>query len=75
MSDKHAPDACPRCGGVFTCRVNTILQCDCMWLALSPADLRYIRAYSELTFGEYTCLCVACLRSLQAEHRQQNVTI
>lgn len=67
--DKHAPDACPRCDQLFTCRVNSILKCDCMWLDLSPADLAYIQEYSEITFGEYTCLCVNCLRELQAERQ------
>ncbi|MBC7568966.1 MAG: cysteine-rich CWC family protein [Spirosoma sp.] len=69
-ADKHAPDSCPRCGRLFTCRVNTILQCDCMWIDLTPSDLRYIRDYCELEFGEHTCLCVNCLHELRAEGDQ-----
>ncbi|MBO0947436.1 cysteine-rich CWC family protein [Fibrella forsythiae] len=69
-TSKHATDSCPRCGNLFTCGVNSVLKCDCMWLDLSPADLAYIREYTELTFGEYTCLCVSCLRDLQAERIQ-----
>jgi len=65
--EKHASTSCPRCGNLFTCGVNSVLKCDCMWLSLSPADLAYIREYTEITFGEYTCLCVKCLRDLQAE--------
>lgn len=66
-TEKHAPDSCPRCGNLFICAVNSVLKCACMELNLSPADLAYIREYTELTFGEYTCLCVSCLRELQAE--------
>lgn len=69
-TDKHANDECPRCRTVFTCRVNTVLQCECMWLSLSAADLAYVRAYTELVFGGYVCLCTRCLLALQAEHRQ-----
>ncbi|MEZ0538752.1 cysteine-rich CWC family protein [Fibrella arboris] len=66
-TDKHAPDNCPRCGKAFTCGVNSVLKCDCMWLKLSTADLTYIRAYTELAFGSYTCLCMRCLQELQTK--------
>ncbi|MFN3852373.1 MAG: cysteine-rich CWC family protein [Spirosomataceae bacterium] len=66
--EKHAPDECPRCGSVFTCKANSVLKCDCMWIDLNPNELRYIREYSEVTFGEYTCLCVKCLRELKEEY-------
>ena len=65
--EKHAPDSCPRCGNLFTCSANRVLNCDCMGLDLTSADLAYIREYTELTYGNYTCLCVKCLRELQAE--------
>ncbi|MEZ0484096.1 cysteine-rich CWC family protein [Fibrella aquatica] len=65
--EKHATDSCPRCGSLFTCGVNSVLKCDCMWLNLTAADLAYIREYTELAFGEYTCLCVSCLRELQSK--------
>ena len=70
MTDKHAPNTCPRCGNLFTCRVDAVLTCDCLSLSFSPAELASIRAYTELTFGAYTCLCVNCLRALHTEHRQ-----
>ncbi|HLK97946.1 MAG TPA: cysteine-rich CWC family protein [Hymenobacter sp.] len=65
VTDKHATNACPRCGSLFTCRVNSVLKCDCLGLNLSPATLGHIREYTESTFGAYTCLCVACLGELQ----------
>ncbi|MDB5242145.1 MAG: hypothetical protein JWP57_2770 [Spirosoma sp.] len=67
IPDKHLPHACPRCGRLFTCRANSGLKCDCMGFTLSPATLQRIREYTELTFGDYTCLYVACLQELQQE--------
>gem|GEM_PF-6468910 len=41
---KHAPEACPRCGNLFTCKVNSILPCDCLGIRLDRAETEYIRA-------------------------------
>jgi hypothetical protein len=68
---KHASEACPRCGEVFTCKVNSILKCDCLTIRLSRTETQYIRDLSELQFGS-GCLCLPCLRALQAEFQRLN---
>jgi hypothetical protein len=65
--EKHAPENCPRCHEVFICKVNTIFQCDCMKLTLSPKQSAYIKEYCEINYGEYNCLCNNCLNFLTNE--------
>jgi len=53
-------DRCPRCGGGFHCGAQDA-RCDCFDLQLSEAlRQRLSQQYSS-------CLCLACLRQLQAE--------
>ena len=55
-----ADDRCPRCGGGFHCGAQDA-RCDCFDLKLSEAlRQRLSQQYS-------TCLCLNCLRALQAE--------
>lgn len=63
MADGDAPDynaRCPRCGAAFHCGARDS-RCDCAQIALGMATLSRLRA----TFGS-DCLCMACLRSLEA---------
>ena len=64
--EKHAPDSCPRCGEIFVCKVNNILQCDCMKAILTKAETAYI---ANITEWEYdgNCLCNKCLEDLKKE--------
>ncbi len=64
--EKHAPDSCPRCGEIFVCKVNNILQCDCMKAVLTKAETEYI---ADITEWEYdgNCLCNKCLEKLRKE--------
>lgn len=56
-------DRCPRCGGGFHCGAQDE-RCDCFDLKLSEAlRQRLSQQYSA-------CLCLACLRQLQAEESQ-----
>ncbi len=64
---KHAPEACPRCGKLFTCKVNSILKYDCLNIRLDRAETEYIRALAEWQF-DGGCLCSTCLHALQAEY-------
>lgn len=57
-------DSCPRCGGSFHCGAADA-RCDCFDLQLSEALRQRLAAqYSR-------CLCLACLRSLQAQEQAQ----
>ncbi len=61
MSAKLSPrdDRCPRCGAAFHCGAADP-RCDCFDLDLSAALRQRLAAqYSS-------CLCIACLRALQA---------
>jgi Cysteine-rich CWC len=64
--EKHAPDSCQRCGEIFVCKANNVLQCDCMKVSLTKAETEYIR---DITEWEYdgNCLCVKCLEELKKE--------
>lgn len=61
---KHAPDSCPRCSEIFTCKVNAVLQCDCQKISLNYEETQYIR---EITTWDYdgACLCLTCLQELK----------
>jgi len=51
---------CPRCGGAFHCGANDPLPCACTALQLSADTLARLRLrYSG-------CLCLSCLRALDA---------
>ncbi len=53
-------DTCPRCGGSFHCGAQDG-HCDCFDVKLTPElRERVAREFSD-------CLCVRCLRELQAE--------
>ncbi len=52
--------ACPRCGGSFHCGAREA-RCDCFALRLPPALV------AELARQYAGCLCLACLRELDAQ--------
>ncbi|MET0350240.1 MAG: cysteine-rich CWC family protein [Rhizobacter sp.] len=56
-------DRCPRCGGGFVCEAATALQSPCACFAVRLSD----GARALLRERYTTCLCVPCLRSVQAE--------
>jgi putative acetyltransferase len=63
LADAAAPDhdaRCPRCGAAFHCGARDV-RCDCAQVALDAATLSRLRS----AFGT-DCLCMACLRSLEA---------
>ena len=66
--EKHAPDSCPRCNEIFTCKVNSVGRCDCLRINLTFSETEYIR---DITTMEYDsgCLCLNCLYALQAEYQ------
>jgi len=70
--EKHVADSCPRCGGIFTCKVNNVLQCDCMKLVLTKAETEYIANITEWEY-EGGCLCNKCVLELQKEFLMSDV--
>ena len=64
--EKHVADSCPRCSNIFTCKVNNVLQCDCMKLVLTKAETEYIANITEWEY-EGSCLCNKCVLELQKE--------
>ena len=69
ISSKHAPAECPRCSGLFDCKVNTPHRCDCVNFALTAAEIRFIR---EEMMDENDCLCLHCLDDLRHLHAVKN---
>ena len=61
MSDATALNSrCPRCGGEFHCGASEA-RCDCFEIKLDEAQrARLAREFSG-------CLCLRCLRELQAQ--------
>lgn len=53
---------CPRCGGAFVCEAETALQAPCACFAVQLSDAARALLRERYT----TCLCVACLRAVQA---------
>lgn len=53
---------CPRCGAAFTCEADTALlaPCPCFAVRLDDAARALLRARYD------RCVCVACLRAVQA---------
>ncbi|MFT4033575.1 MAG: cysteine-rich CWC family protein [Siphonobacter sp.] len=64
---KHAIGSCPRCGELFTCKVNSILKCDCMQIQLNRDEMQHIRDIADYDGG---CLCLKCLRELKEAYQQ-----
>ena len=58
--DASANASCPRCGGAFHCGALE-QSCACAGVALDDATRDALRLKFE------GCLCIACLRALQAE--------
>ncbi|WP_407084048.1 cysteine-rich CWC family protein [Tellurirhabdus bombi] len=66
---KHAAESCSRCNQLFTCKVNSILKCDCLAINLTRQETEYIRELTTLDYdGE--CLCLQCLYELKAAYQQ-----
>jgi hypothetical protein len=74
LMQKHAQEGCPRCGEIFVCKVNNILQCDCMKMVLTKAQTEYI---TDITEWEYEggCLCNNCLEALKDEFQKKRPLI
>ncbi|MCU0470396.1 MAG: cysteine-rich CWC family protein [Arcicella sp.] len=64
--EKHVADNCPRCGDIFTCKANNVLQCDCMKLVLTKAETQYIASITAMEY-DGSCLCNKCLLELKKE--------
>lgn len=60
----HAEEECPGCGEVFTCKVNSVLKCDCMKVRLTKKETERIRDISLMEF-DGGCLCNRCLLELK----------
>jgi hypothetical protein len=46
IMEKHAPDSCPMMWRTLPCKVNNILQCDCMKAVLTKkAETEYIASH------------------------------
>lgn len=70
--EKHAIDPCPLCGELFTCKVNSIFNCDCMKVKLTPSEAAFIRYKLELTTGSPECVCTKCLKALKTKYLEQS---
>ena len=66
---KHAPAECPRCSRLFDCKANTPHRCNCVNIALTAAEIRFIR---EEMMDENDCLCMHCLDDLRHLHAVTN---
>ncbi|WP_461081844.1 cysteine-rich CWC family protein [Spirosoma flavus] len=62
LKPEHEPTNCPRCGGSFACRADTIGLCQCQVVRLTEDQRQYV---SSLFQG---CLCANCLRALGSEY-------
>jgi len=49
---------CPRCGSLFSCLHDNILECQCAFVPLDPLQ----RAYIESNYSG--CLCHICLQEI-----------
>ena len=58
---RHEDKNCPRCERRFECKVGSILLCQCSAVKLSASTKQYIETRYD------ACLCVYCLRELNAE--------
>src|SRR5918996_6127934 len=67
MMARREDKACPRCRKHFECSAGSMLPCQCEGVSLSPEESEYI-------LGRYSdCLCVECLRALQAERETRRL--
>jgi hypothetical protein len=57
--DEHETKTCPRCGGSFVCKANSVERCDCRSVVLTRAASAQIRKRYD------GCLCMACLCEIQ----------
>lgn len=49
---------CPRCGNVFICREDNIMECECIYIPLSP------EAHDFMANHYKGCLCSECLTDI-----------
>lgn len=58
-----ADSTCPRCGCAFVCEADTasLAPCPCFAVQLNDRSRALLRARYD------RCVCVACLRAVQAE--------
>ncbi len=62
---KHEEKYCPRCNGLFECRVGNILQCQCSGIVFSEAEQKYLESKWD------DCLCRNCLLFLKNSFDEQ----
>jgi hypothetical protein len=59
----HEEKHCQKCGQGFECKAGSISQCQCTGIQLTVEERSFIEKKYE------DCLCVNCLKILQAEYR------
>jgi hypothetical protein len=58
----HEHKVCPRCSGLFECKVGSITKCQCYEIQLTVEE----RAFIEDMYDD--CLCLECLRELKSRY-------
>jgi hypothetical protein len=60
---KHETKTCPRCNGIFECRVNDIVNCQCQGIIIGGDVWEFIsNLYSN-------CLCKNCLLEINKKYK------
>lgn len=60
----HEEKKCVRCGNSFECKAGSISLCQCSNIILTEEERHYV----EQRYVD--CLCINCLRILQANFQQ-----
>jgi hypothetical protein len=58
----HEHKLCPRCSGLFECKVGSVTECQCLQIHLSIEE----RAFIEDMYDD--CLCKECLLELKTRY-------
>ena len=62
---RHEDKYCPRCNGVFECKLGNITQCQCFGISFNEEEKRLMaEAYAD-------CLCRHCLVEMKNEFAVQ----
>ena len=62
---KHETKVCPKCQGLFVCKVGDVGNCQCTTVQLNEDVQKYIQ-------NTYTdCLCCNCLREIGEAARDE----
>ncbi|WP_160710918.1 cysteine-rich CWC family protein [Chitinophaga solisilvae] len=62
---EHETKSCPRCGGLFECKVGSILLCHCADVQLNETERQFISSQYQ------DCLCHECLLQMKEESSRQ----